>query len=76
MAEEKVKMKKKTKEANENIYALDLDFNEDNNVENLDFSSYIDENENTNHIEEIENTDEQDEMEEAEFVLKGYEEQD
>ena len=78
MAEEKVKMKKKTKEANENIYALDLDFNEDNNVENLDFSSHIDEceNENTNNIEHIEVMEQNDEVEEAEFVLKGYEEQD
>lgn len=64
MAEDKVKMKKKTQELKENIYALNFDFDGD------------DENGKIEEI--IQNTSfagNSEEMEEAEFVLKGYEEQ-
>lgn len=74
MAEEKVKMKKKTKDVNENIYALNFDFNEDNELEISGFAEKLDEPKcNAKQTMQLE---EQDEIEEAEFVLKGYEEQD
>ena len=64
MAEDKVKMKKKTQELDENIYALDFGF--DNNEINGGVEEIA---ENTNYAKKTE------EIEEAEFVLKGYEEQ-
>ena len=76
MAEEKVKMKKKTKDVSENIYALNFDFNEDDNLENISFSEDDDIDNGNNNATQITPLEEQDEIEEAEFVLKGYEEQD
>jgi len=61
MAEDKIKIKKRTEELNENIYALDFEFENDNDIENITKKA------------ELANSNE--EMEEAEFVLKGYEEQ-
>ena len=57
MAEDKIKTKKKTKELNGNIYALNLDF------EDIE----------TNEIDKVKKIEEEDEEEEKELVLlKGY----
>ena len=73
MAEDKVKLKKKTREVKENIYALNFDFDGDGE------NSKVDDIAENKEIDEIEiNSDfaaKPEEMEDAEFVLKGYEEQ-
>ena len=64
MAEDKVKMKKKTQDLKENIYALNFDFDGNDGNDKIEEMA-----ENTNFAEQF------DQIEEAEFVLKGYEEQ-
>ena len=67
MAEDKILKDKKTKEINDNIYALDLDFENDEKMENADFETKATEEDN---VEEVffkgyENFDEDDNEEEA-----------
>ena len=65
MAEDKAKIKKKTKELNENIYALNLDFDEDANAAKIASATNI-------ITTESESNETEDDEEKELVILKGY----